>query len=58
MERRTYVSAAGRLLEPGLRSQSSHLLPSGAKGSHLVSVDTVKSFVFFMATEGRTDLSS
>lgn len=56
--RRTYVSTAGRLLEPGLCSQSSHLLPWGARRSRLASVDTVKSFVFFMATEGRMCLSS
>ncbi|KAJ4936785.1 hypothetical protein JOQ06_001371 [Pogonophryne albipinna] len=29
--RRTYVSSAGRLLEPGLCSQSAHLLPQRAK---------------------------
>ena len=56
--RRTYVSSAGRLLEPGLCSQSSHLLPLGAKRSRLASVDTVKGFVFFTATEGRMCLSS
>ena len=49
----TCLSSAGRLLEPGLCSQSSHLLPQQAKRSRLVSVDTVKSFVFFMATEER-----
>lgn len=56
--RRTCVSSAGRLLEPGLCSQSSHLLPRGAKRSPLASVDTVKGFVFFTATEGRMCLSS
>lgn len=51
--RRTCVSSAGRLLEPGLCSQSSHLLAPQGKRSRLASVDTVKSFVLFMATEGR-----
>lgn len=55
---RTYVSSAGRLLEPGSCFQSSHLLPWGAKRSRRVSVDTVKSFVFFMVTEKRMCLSS
>lgn len=55
---RTYVSSAGRLLEPGSCFQSSHLLPCGAKRSRRVSVDTVKSFIFFMVTEKRICLSS